>query len=361
MSTPLSSQNVLANVTSTLFQGGPKDIVATPDIYNLNSSQINSSQTVNTLVGRFNPQNSSSIIGNLMAGAIGALTGLTGLAGSQVYQLQDAAASLNNPDTLNRLTTSLGVNVSSLATGFQVPLNSAINLNSSNFNLLAATVAGNTVGISTSDVYGTLELLNTVNNVAGSSLVTTTDVGSQVTTVSALTSSLISLGLTEVVTGLITSQNKPTGYGRTVGAAALQQNVQQAIQSSDLTTVALCISTLGVGGVLSTVPTAALQLVKYFTIPKGTTSAGYAALWAQLLGILEQLNPNWEYSTYNNTEYPNLLYFTNASPDCLKVMATSTDSVVVAGAAIGNSYKQVASLKALRSMYPFMLTLPKAA
>jgi hypothetical protein len=361
MSTPLSSTNVLANVTSTLFQGGPKDIVATPDIYNLNSGQINSGQTVNTTVGRFNPQNSSSVIGNLVAGAIGALAGLTGLSAGSVTSLVTTAASLTNPDTLSRLSSSLGVNVGSTSSDFQVSLNSAINLNSNSFTSLAVTVGGVTVGISTSDVTGTLGILNTVNNLAGTSIATSLDIGAQVTTVSALTSSLLGLGLNDAVSGLITSQTATTGTGQTVGAAALAQNVQQAIQSSNLTTVQLCITTLGVGGVLSAVPTAALELVQYFAIPAGTVSSGYAALWTQLLGILVQLNPNWEYSTYNNVQYPNLLYFTTASADCRTVMATSEDPIVIAGAAIGSSYTQEASLTTLQAMYPFMLNISATA
>lgn len=361
MSTPLSSQNVLANVTPTLFQGGPKDIVATPDIYNLTSNQINASQTVNTSVGRFNPQNSSGIIGNLMAGAVGALIGLSGLSARSVGGLVVTIASLSNPATLGRLGSSLGVNVSSLSSDFQVALNTAINLNGNNFSSLTATIDGVSIGISTRDVGGTLGLLNSVNTMAGSNLVTAVDVGAQVSSTSALTSSLIALGLEAAVVGLVTSQNQSAGNGRTVGAVALQQNVLQAIQSSNLATVALCLSTLGVGGVLSAVPTAALQLVKYFKLPAGTARSGYAALWTQLLGLLVQLNPTWDSLTINNTAYPNLLYFTSASADCRAVMATSDDPTVVTGAAIGGAFKPVASLATLRAMYPFMLTIDATA
>lgn len=361
MSTPLSSSNILANVTSTLFQGGPKDIVATPDVYNLTSSQINSSQTVNTTVGRFNPQNSSSIIGNLMAGAVGTLASLTGLSSSGVAALATTAAALTNPDTVSRLSSVLGVNSNTLSSTFQVALNSSINLNSNSFTSLMVAAAGVTVAVATGDVSGTLGILNTVNNMAGSQIVSTTDVGSQVTAVSALTSSLISLGLSSAVSSLISSQTATTPSGSTVGATALAQNVQQAIQASDLATVALCITNLGVGGVLAQVPTAALQLVQYFKIPTGTLSSGYAALWTQLLGILVQLNPNWEYATYNNTQYPNLLYFTTASADCRTVMATSTDPIVLVGAAVGGSFSQEAALTTLQQMYPAMLNLSKAA
>jgi hypothetical protein len=42
-------------------------------------------------------------------------------------------------------------------------------------------------------------------------------------------------------------------------------------------------------------------------------------------------------------------------------MATSTDPVVIAGAAIGGSYSQEASLASLQAMYPNMLNLSQAA
>jgi hypothetical protein len=357
MSSPVPSTSaILANVAPSLFQAGPKDVVATPDIYNLSSSQINSNQTVNTSVGKFNPFN-SSLINNLTAGALvgGVLASLTGV--GNLTTLAGAAASLTNTNTVARLSSAMGISPTAMSATFQAALNQSINLNSNNYNSMLVTSNGSTVAVSTTDVAGTTQLLNTVNQIAGTTVAAAIDVGAQTSAASAITSTLISLGLSTVLGGFIATQTTQASSSQSVAQVALQQNVEQAIQASDLTTVQLCITQLGVGGVLQQVPNAALQLLQYFQIPSGTVSSGYAALWTQLQAILVQLAPTWKTTQINGQTQESLQYYINASSDCRTVMLTDTDPNVIAGATIGGSFPQEGALATLQQMYPNMLTL----
>jgi hypothetical protein len=356
MSTVPNVSSILANVAPSLLQMGPKDVVATPDIYNLTSSTINSTQTINTLVGRFNPFN-SSLITNLQAGSLvgGVLSGLTGT--NNLALIGGAVASFTNPNTISRLGAVLGISPSVMSATFQAAINQAINLNAGNYNSMLVSSGGSAVYVNSSDVTGTAQLLNQVNQMAGSNIASTIDVGAQATAASAITSSLIALGLTTVLGSFIATQTTRASATQSVAQVALQQNVEQAIQASDLTTVQLCITQLGPGGVLKQVPDAALQLLQYFKIPVGTSASGYAALWTQLQGILVQLAPSWKTTQINGQAKLSLQYYIRASVDARKVMATDVDPNVVAGALIGGSFPQEGALATLQQMYPQMLVL----
>lgn len=349
-----SVASVLADLAPTLFSGGPKDIVATPDVYGITSDTLSSSKVINTSVGKFNPFNSQSL-NNLRSGSVGILSSLTSMA--NLSSLVNTVPSFSNSSTLSRLTSVMGVSTGGLSATFQQTLMQATGLNSGSYGSVLVNSGGLLSEVTTTDVPGTIQTLSTLNMMAGSTLATTTDVGAQNTATSAITTVLIGLGLSGLLASFIQSQ---TASGSTTAASAtvaLQQNVQQAIQASDLATIQLCITNLGVGGVLAQVPDAPLQIVKAYAIPANTPSTGYAALWTQLNGILIQLAPNWQTMQWAGATYPSLAYFTGASADCLKVMQTSGDPTIVTSAIIGPSYQPEPSLSTLSQMYPYMLQL----
>ena len=362
MSTPPITSAILANLSPSLFQAGPKDVVATPDIYTLSSSTINANQTVNTNVGKFNPT-SGSLINNLLSGSSGILSGITTALGLAVALSNPA--SLTNPSTLARLASAAGIPVSSMPSSVQLALNQSVNLNSNNYNSLVITSGNVTQSVTTGDVAGATSILGLVNALSGSSsYVVVTDVGPQTSVVSAVVSGIISMGLSSTLEGFLATQSTPVTVSsgvttQTVAQVALQQNVQAAIQASDLTAIQLCITSLGVGGVLAQMPNAALALVSGYKMPPATTGVQYAALWQSLLAIIVQLAPNWNTVLRNGVATPCLTYFTAASKDCLTLMATDTaHEATIIGAAIGSAYKPEAALTTLQSMYPYMLIIP---
>lgn len=362
MSVPPSS-TILANLSPALFQAGPTDVVATPDVYTVNSSQINSNTTINTSVGRFNSFD-NSLLGNLRSGSVGILASISSL--GSLGSLTNIAASLTTANVAARVGGAMGIPVdASLPASFSMALTQSVNLNSGNYtSLLVSLAGGGTQSILTADVAGTTSMLQAVNNMSGNSkLVTVTDVGASVSAATAITNTLISLGLTAVVASFTSSlttaspiqNNGKTSY--TVGQQALSQNVLQAIQQSDMATVQLCITQLGAGGVLSQVPNAVTLLCQYYRIPAGTVSSGIAALWTTLKGILTTLAPTWNMTSRNGQLIPSLQVFQAASADCLTIMKTDADDTIVDAAWIAKDFPTEDALTTLEQMYPYMLKL----
>jgi hypothetical protein len=365
MSVP-STTSILANLAPTLFQGGPSDIVATPDVYTLNSNTINANTTVNTNVGKYNPS-PTGVINNLLTGSTGILSSLTSL--SSLSSLTATVVSITAASTLSRLASATGIPVNSMTAGMQVAIGTALNLNANNFNTALVSVGNSTVSVNTNDVPTTVSLIGMVNQLAGETIADATDVGASATAASAITNQLITAGLSSVLEGFITSQTQPTITNngtttQTVGQVALSQNVMTAIQASDLTTLQLCITQLGVGGVLQQVPNAALLLLQNYAIPAGTAASGYAACWTALEAILVQLAPNWETTQRGGTTVDSLTYFQSASKDAITVMLAQTagsDPIALTGAAIASGFQSEATLTTLQQMYPNMLVLTSSA
>ena len=353
MSSPGTS-TILANLSPSLFQAGPKDVTATPDIYNVNSSQLNGNQNINTNVGKFNPTD-GSLVNNLMSGASGILSSITTAIG--LATALSNPASLTNPATIARLGSAAGIPTNAMTTALTVALGTSVNLNANNYNTLQVSgQSGYNTTIQTSDVATAQSVLSIVNSMSGnSSLVTLTDTGAEATVASTVTGQLIGLGLSSTVSDFIATQPS------TVQTAALTQNVMTAIENSDLTTLQLCITTLGVGGVLNQVPNAALLLLQEYQIPTGAQASGYAALWTTLLRILETLAPSWMTTTFGGTTYNSLTYFQAASADVITLMETSNDETIVQGAAIASGFQTENALTALQQMYPSMLVVKSSS
>lgn len=353
--TTYDTSAILANVATTLFQAGAKDIVATPDVYGINTNQV-----INTPAGKFNPF-SGGFLSGLRGGPTGILNQLTSLTtiNSLAPLANNAVANLTS-----RLGSAIGLPLSSLPTAIQYNLSQAANFKASLTAAAYVTVGNITRGLLTDDLDSAQTSVNLVNQMSGNyGTASFVDTGAQSTALTAITSQLITLGLSEAVSALISSQStvRPNlGFGApapSVVQQALGNNLQQAIQASDLSTVQLCITQLGVGGVLSKVPDAGKQLVKFFKIPKGTNASGYPALYSQLKGILVQLDPSWDVVERSGSVYPSLAYYAVASQDALTVMKTDSDATHQISAYIGNAYPPGNALSMLSQDYPYMLKL----
>ncbi len=337
--------NPLANLAPTLFQAGAQDIVAAPDIYSINSNSI-----INTSAGKFNPF-SGSLLNNLRNGTAGILGSLT----QTVNFALTTGQSLSSPQTLARLGASLGQSLGNYSPAIQTALDAGLRGANPVSTLLQ-------VGLGSSGAYNLIQsnnildaqnVLGLVNQVTGNSrFVSGIDIGTQAGILSGLTSSLITLGLPLVLQSLLSD---PSTAPRSA-QVALGNNVRSAIYASDLTTIQLCITTLGIGGILSQMPDAALQLVANYRLPSGTTPTGYAAIYSTFKGILTQLDPSWDTANRNGVSIPSLRYFSVASKDALKLFATDTTEAL--GAQLGNTYRSQDVVAQLKQQYPAMLVTP---
>lgn len=358
--------NITANLARTLFQGNANDIVATPDVYGVVSPSV-----INSSVGKYNSFD-GSLLGNLRSGSGGLLGTLTALTAGQFnlnaqgsYGLSSLTGRLNSamgqplnslPDSLQRSMnqglSGIGGTLSggtSILSGGLSSVSRSIGL-SGLFNTIATTVGNVTQNISTSDVTSALSAFNLVNQLTGNrNTIGYIDVGPSTMAMTSLTGTLIGLGLGLAVDALLDSTSD------TVARAALQPNVPTAIQSGDLDLVQSCITRLGVGGVLSVMPDAAVRLVGQYRFPQGTVTASYSAILSQLVSILNQLDPAWTTGTRQGVAVDSLTYFTAASADALTLFRSSP--TYRTSALIGKGFPSGDMLQTLQRQYPAMVTL----
>lgn len=350
--------NVLANLARPLFAGGPQDIVATPDIYTVNNNNV-----INSPVGKFAGFNGSSITNNFVQGSAGFLASITNTALVSIA----SGNSLSQTASLmeGRLASAAGQMVSGLSVTLQSYIAQNVNLatseilgtaspyvSSNAFNQVEVGSNGNYATVSTGDYNTVLQTMTMSNQLAGSNIVQMNDVGAGSAILSATLTSLITLGLADVVASLVGSTS---GHMATATRRALSTNVRQAVAQSDLATLQLCINQLGVGGVLTQMPNAALALVQGYRLPNGATRASYTNLATQLTGILSQLAPGWDTTQRNGVSVPSLTYFAKASKDALTLLGTISSYQVPA--LIGPTYPPQRFLTALRQEYPSAVTL----
>jgi len=343
--------NVLANLAKPLFAGGPQDVVATPDIY-----QINSNNVINTPVGRFSSFDGSSLLNSFVQGSTGFLSTITQSATLALGS--GASVSSVQSQLTNRIKAVAGQTVTSLEYGLQniVAQNVAGIVSegiSGAANLIETTVGGVTQTVNVSNYAQASQSIQLANQLSGNSnLITINDVGASSALLSGITNQLLTLGLTAAVASLI---NSTSSTMKTATQKALGANVQTAIGQSDLASIQLCIDQLGVGGVLTQMPNAALALMKGYHLPTGTTSDQYATLATTFLGIINQLAPGWDTVTRGSTSLTSLTYFAQASQDALTLLKTQSDYVVPC--LIASQYPPQAMLTALRQEYPSAATL----
>lgn len=365
MASPLP--NIAANLSRTLFQGNGHDIVATPDVYGVTSSAV-----INSSVGKYNGFN-VGLLGNLQSGSNGLLGSMTnlsahamGLSSSSSGALVTLTSRLNSMmgQPLDSLTGPLqrgmskGVgSISSLLSGGTSALSGGISAIghstglSSLFHTVSTTIGGITQNIEVDDVTSALGAFNLVNQITGNrNTIGFLDVGPSSLALTSLTGTLIGMGLGIAVNELMNSSKSDT-----VTKTALAANLGAAIQASDLDTVQLCISKLGVGGVLTQIPNAALLLMTQYRLPAKATVAGYPALWTKLKGILVQLDPNWATGTRGGATLGSLAYFAAASADALTL--ARTEATYLTASLIGKGFPSTDLLTALRSQYPDMAKL----
>jgi hypothetical protein len=340
-----------------MFAGGPQDVVATPDIYSINNNNV-----INSPVGRFSPFNGSSVVNNFVQGSAGFLSSITNSAISSIA----SGNSLTQTARLmeGRLQAAAGQVMGSLASGLQYSIAQNVNLAlgeatgsvlgpvSNGFNDVEMYVGGNTTNLSVTDYSSTMQTVSIANQMAGSNIIGFNDVGASSAVLSTTLSSLITLGLIAGAAALIesTSTSMPTATHR-----ALAANIRTAVSQSDLATIQLCITKLGIGGVLTQMPNAGLALMRGYRMPSGTTQDQYAALATTFLGVMNQLAPNWDSTSRAGTTITSLSYFAQASKDALTMLKTQSEYLVPC--LIAASYPPQAMLTALRQEYPTAVTL----
>lgn len=396
--TQTSSNQALSKLSSPVFGAGPKDNLATVDVYNIDNGQVinNNADKLSSFdsgsLGNFRQSggflgslsgggssgtsgllsslNVSSVIGGasstLGIGNVGSVISGGGLNTSSLINIVGVGANIN---PYNTNLTNIGSRVigsaggggsllgmsnslqSSLLGGIAVQTAGAYGINTSIFNQGIAVINGVSNPYTSNNLTDTMQVLNLVNTLTTTPIINSNiDVGAQSSVMSSAISALIGVGLGVAIGALIDNASDDS-----VAKNALQANIQTAVAASDMTTINLLITKLGVGTIRSQMPNFVTALLQAYKIPAGTTGDQYASLGTALVTVLNTVQPAWDTLTRNGEAVSNLAPFTKVSADATKVLSTIT--TYATALAIASVYPSVDLWTALTTEYPLMVSI----
>lgn len=390
------SNQALSKLSSPVFGAGPSDSLATVDVYGITNDNIinNNSDKLSgfdsSSLGNF--RQSGGFLGSLGGGGssgtsgllsslnvssvIGGATSTLGLGsigsvisggGLNTNSLINMVAVGGNINPYNTNLSNVGARVignmggagsllgmsnslqSSLLGGIATSTAGAFGINTGIFNQGIAVINGVSNPYTSNNLTDTLQVLNLVNTLTTTPIVNSNiDVGAQSSVMSSAISALIGVGLGVAVAALIDNASDET-----VAKNALQANIQTAVAASDMATIQLLITKLGVGTIRAQMPNFVTALIQAYKIPASNTAPDYTALGSALVQVLNMVQPNWDQINRAGTMVSNLAPFEKASTDAVKVL--STIPTYATALAIAPLYPSVDLWAALQAEYPLMV------
>ena len=195
-----------------------------------------------------------------------------------------------------------------------------------------------------SDARGIFDLVNRVSGQPG--LARYVDTGAESSLLSGVFRECMRVGVPMAIEALIGNDRfdpRSVDY-------ALRSNMVDAVNYSDLSTIARIIERVGPNQILADTPNAVQQLLANYRFPVGTTYSQYGARWTELQTVLNSIEPNWGRYNRNGVMVDDLSFYTRISPDArtlLMSVPSRREAVMIAA-----SYPTVVLRNLAKSMYP---------
>lgn len=135
----------------------------------------------------------------------------------------------------------------------------------------------------------------------------------------------------------------------------LLANVRGAVLRADIPVIKKIISYIGANAVIDQVPDACVYILAAYNFPRGTLPKDYPGLRAELLGLLEELDPEWDRERRNGVLVSKLDPFTRISRAAKSILQLQPDYDVPMAMAL--TYKKVDLNAVLKKSYPLMVKL----
>ena len=334
-----STSNLLSKLAPTILTTGAKDQLITKDVYTLDGESV-----LNSPIGKLKGF-STDFMEDVRQHSSGILDSVAGMvkvgAGGDI--------SLDKDSLTKRASLFLGVPLSNLNRSIADKLVKNSGMDPNLFRSIVGTVDGVATTITAGGLDNTRGIFNLINRVTGDSdIAQLLDVGAEASVLHGIVSEAIRLGLPSAVDTVIQKSKNAKA-----AQAALLNNVSGALYASDLDTLNLMLSKIGVGGILAKVPDAAERLLQSYRFPAGTTPSQYPTLYTTLTGILDQLKPGWGTYTRNGNTVGDLTLFARASQDAITLFKTQT--VYKEAATIASTFLPVSLPKLGKTLYPYAL------
>ncbi len=132
-------------------------------------------------------------------------------------------------------------------------------------------------------------------------------------------------------------------------------NVRGAVLRADIPVINKIISYIGARAVIDQVPDACVYILAAYNFPRGTLPKQYAGLRAELLELLNTLDPEWDKERRNGVLVSKLDPFTRISRAAKSLLQIQPDYDVPIAMAL--TYKKVDLNAMLKKSYPLMVKL----
>ena len=297
------------NQTATsLFQGAPTEKLAVADVYNAPSFDMLSSSVDGV----------KKVLGNVFTSIRAQGLNLGMLA--KVISVKDGNFTISQEEAQARLSSILGVNIASLK---DLPPQQRLNaisrltqfagINTTSLTNQAGDILKVADGISAKDVNGVFSALERVIG-KNPLLSAVTDDLAQASFLGSLMEYSTQFGLVDAIDEVMTKYQQGTTT-RDYLEYTLVTSYSAAIANGVLATVDSIIRNTGRDKLLAMYPDAVNMLLGGFVFADGATPSDYPAIMAQLVAILNDLDPNWLTTTRNCVTVTKTEPFLAASPD----------------------------------------------
>lgn len=325
-------------VASSLFKSGPVDALLTVDHYkqkaNVTLNQLPdilknfSADAAATL--RKNPNALKSIMKDVTAASSGRL--------SKTDALLRIGKSMGSSGLMKTLTSGMQNTVFETFDKFGVSKGTVSSIMGATKTGVKAYMSGNL-----DDVTGLASLAKQLTG--KSDIFNVFDLAAEAAMATTIIDYAIRSGATDLLDETIRSTSD-----RSVGYYAYRQNYPVAVLNSNIEALKKMGAELTAGGVLSALPDACKRILMFYRFADNTTPAQYDQRTAELLEVLNHINPNWAKYDRNGESVDNLEMFTYASPHAITLLGR-LDAYKLP-ILIAPTYKSSALTSLLKQWYP---------
>lgn len=395
---PLPPIDVSANLSPTLFEGTAKDVVAVPDIYNLQSTSV-----INVVQGNANPVD-TSIFGQLktaVKGPLGFLSSVQKEVSSGMQSISTLRQSLLSPvtnvlnslngvsstvrspmstimSTVQTVTGGIQSNVSAvvgtinqveqLPNRFQTQIvqpitsfPSGIQNNISSAFTSISNQVGSVVSVKVGNTTQTLSNLSSASSIQAA-VALTGQLAQNASYAGASDSTVKAATLAAAIIQFLNSgafDSIPAALAAVtadIQALALGEVATAAVQYSDIDLLTTIVTTNGAAAFTAKVANPISAILRQYNLPKSTVVTDYPGIAAKMVALFSQLQPGWDTYQRGSEALISLTYFARMTDDAKTVLATIPTYAVAC--AIGSAFRAKPVVQALQSQYPYMLVVP---
>jgi len=189
-------------------------------------------------------------------------------------------------------------------------------------------------------------IMRFVSDLTGNSVFKMLDIGAEAALVKGAITEIGKWGVPSLVDDVL-DKTDPM-----VARSAVRRAANEMSSTTDLDTIKVMIARVGAQTLTAETPTFATNLITRYRFKEGVTPEKYPALLADLVSVMDQLQPNWFYTQRAAEEVANLAVIQTASDDAVTLLAS--DERYLKHVITAPFYATKSSRVLLKTLYPYI-------